>query len=102
MTRLAAVSSFNLIEESHFLVYPYTDDFGRTFYPMRYAYAVNLSKVQGETLDHMAFWLDTPGIHAASYVGISRVRSLSNILFLGWLTTRHTLPSREADGVVSD
>ena len=75
-------------------VYPMTDRHYRTFYPMRPAYAVNLSKMQGETLEHITLWLDTPHVPAAMYMALSRVRRLEDIVFLGTVTTRHIRPSR--------
>ena len=75
-------------------VFCVTDKYYRTFFPMRPAYAINLSKIQGETLDHMALWLDVPFVPAAMYVALSRVRSMEDILFLGCLTFRHIRPAR--------
>jgi hypothetical protein len=42
----------------------------------------------------MALWLDVKGIPGAFYVGLSRVRALSDIYFLGHLTTEHVVPSK--------
>jgi hypothetical protein len=78
---------------NEFSVYPYTDEYKRVYYPWRLGYAVNLSKVQGETISHLSFWLDTKGIPAAFYVGLSRVRSFDDIVFLGYLTPEHVVPA---------
>ena len=75
------------------IVHKETDEDGRRFYPIRVCYAVNLSKIQGETLEHLTLWLDCKSIAAAAYVAITRVRSLDSLLFLGWYTVKHFCPS---------
>lgn len=76
-----------------FTVAPYTDQFRRTYFPWRLGYAVNLSKIQGEDVDHMSLWLDCPRIPAAFYVALSRVRRLDDVVFLGYLSRMHIVPS---------
>jgi ATP-dependent exoDNAse (exonuclease V) alpha subunit len=76
----------------HVVLHPYTDTWGRTFYPLRLAYAVNLSKVQGETLSNMTLWLDTKGIPGAAYVAFSRLQTLQGLHILGRLTPQHFQP----------
>jgi hypothetical protein len=76
------------------VVYKRMNEHGQIYYPWRLNFAINLSKIQGETIDKMALWLDVKGIPGAFYVGLSRVRALSDIYFLGHLTTEHVVPSK--------
>jgi hypothetical protein len=74
-------------------VHPMKDEYGTWSFPMRLGYAVNLSKIQGETIEHMSLWLDTPNVEAAGYVAMSRVRRLEDVVFLGRITPYHFRPS---------
>jgi hypothetical protein len=78
------------------IVYKRANEHGQVFYPWRLNFATNLSKIQGETIDKMALWLDVKGIPGAFYVGLSRVRRLTDIFFLGHLSTAHVVPSKYA------
>jgi hypothetical protein len=75
-------------------VYPWTDEFGCTYFPCRLGYAQTLLKVQGATLANATFYLDVPGIEAAGYVALSRVRTDADWKFVGNLTTDHFVPAR--------
>lgn len=74
-------------------VYPLTDKLQRWYYPMRVGYAVNLSKIQGETVRHLTLWLDVAGVAAAFYTALSRVRRLEDFAVVGQLERRHCVPS---------
>ena len=75
-------------------VFPWTEpDWGTTFYPIRPAYATTLMKVQGDTLQHMTLYLDTPGVQGAGYVALSRVQYDKDWQFVGHLTPSHFQPA---------
>jgi hypothetical protein len=76
------------------VVYPWTDEDRNVFHPIRLGYAHTLLKVQGATLDHATFYLDSPGIEAAGYVALSRVRRDADWQFVGGMSTNHFLPAR--------
>jgi len=80
------------------MVYPWTDQHGVTFYPVRLGYATTLMKVQGATLDHVTIWLDTPEIEAAGYVALSRVRRDADWKFVGQLAAAHFRPATRPAG----
>lgn len=63
------------------------------FYPARLGYAVNLHKVQGQTMKHITIWLDKAGVPAAAYVALSRVRKDAHWRFVGVLTPAHFTPA---------
>ena len=63
------------------------------YLPIRLGYAVNLHKVQGQTLDHVTIWLDKANIPAAGYVALSRVRKDAHWRFVGHLTPHHFTPA---------
>jgi len=78
---------------SHVWVFPWTRTDGQSFHPLRSGYAVNISKIQGETLSHLSLWLDRSHVEAAAYTALSRARHLDDIIFLGCLTPQHFQPS---------
>ena len=75
------------------MVYPWTDERGNVFYPVRLGYATTLMKVQGATLDHVTIWLDKRNIEAAGYVALSRVRRDADWRFVGKLDVHHFTPA---------
>ena len=79
---------------AEFEIYPSTDKHYRTCYPMHPAYAVNVSQMQKETLDHMTMWLDTEHAPAAIYIALSRVRRKNMTLCIrsGWQHITSDLP----------
>ena len=63
------------------------------FWPVRLGYAVNLNKVQGQTMDHVTIWLDKKNVPAAGYVALSRVRTDADWRFIGYLEPHHFTPA---------
>ena len=55
----------------------------RTVHPFFPSYALTICKCQGQNLQHIVMWLDTPSPPpGAAYVGLSRVRTLEDVHFL--------------------
>ena len=44
------------------VIYPWTDEYKNTFFPMRAGYSNTLLKMQGATLDHATTYLYRPGV----------------------------------------
>ena len=75
-------------------VYKYTDPETRcTFFPIRCGYASTIYKMQGAQLPHVTIWLDRPGMKAAAYVAMSRVRRDNEYLLGGIVTQGHVVPN---------
>ena len=54
-----------------------------TKYPIVPAYACTICKVQGQNLKQIIFWLDSKFVSAGTtYVTLSRIRKLDDLLFL--------------------
>jgi hypothetical protein len=77
------------------VVYPWTDEAGVTYFPIRLGYATTLARVQGATVAHMTVWLDVPNVEAAGYVALSRVRKDAHWRFVGDPTVHHFTPARQ-------
>ena len=75
------------------MVYPYTDEWGTTFLPMRAGYANTLLKMQGATLKHLTIYIDVANIEAAGYVALSRVKHDRDWRFVGDPTVHHFTPA---------
>ena len=61
-------------------------DMKRIQFPIRPAFAITISKSQGQTLDFVGLWLNEPLFtHGQLYVAMSRVSSMDNIK----ISTRH-------------
>ncbi len=55
----------------------------KTCYPFRVAYATTMCKAQGQTLEKAILWFDIDYIPpGTAYVALSRVRKLTDVLFL--------------------
>jgi hypothetical protein len=71
--------------------YPVTCDSGngqKTTYPFRIAYANTMCKAQGQTLEKAILWFDKDNIPpGTTYVALSRVRKLTDVVFLTPLKT---------------
>ena len=50
-------------------------------------------KMQGAQLPHVTIWLDRPGMKAAAYVAMSRVRRDNEYLLGGIVTQAHVVPN---------
>ena len=75
-------------------VYKYTDPETRcTFFPILCGYASTIYKMQGAQLPHVTIWLDRPGMKAAAYVAMSRVRRDNEYLLGGIVTQGHVVPN---------
>ena len=78
-------------------VYPVTEDVagaGRVVaYPIRAGYASTIYKMQGATLDHVTIYLDRPGVPAAGYVAMSRVRKDTDYLVAVPVKSAHFVPA---------
>lgn len=57
------------------------------------AYAHNLLKVQGATIDHLTIYLDVANIEAAGYVALSRVRMDAHWQYTGDPGVHHFTPA---------
>jgi len=79
-------------------VYPLTqetDDQPHRYHPSIPAYACTISKMQGQTLSNIIPWFDTSMLPSGTaYIAISRVCTLSNLLFLYPITVQHFVPMR--------
>ena len=75
------------------IVYRWTDEWKNTFYPVRPAYANTLLKMQGATIKHLTIFLDVPGIEAAGYVALSRVRKDAHWQYVGDPGVHHFIPA---------
>ncbi len=86
-------------------VWPYTDDevppcgrhgsHGRVvYYPVRLGYGSTIYKFQGAELEHVTVWLDRPGVPAAGYVALSRVKKDTDYLIGGIVGCEHFVPAR--------
>jgi hypothetical protein len=75
------------------MVFPWTDEWGATFFPLRVGYANTLLKMQGATLEHLTIWLDRPNVEAAGYVALSRVEYDANWRFVGDPSVHHFTPA---------
>ena len=64
-----------------------------TYLPLRLGYATTLVKVQGATLEQVAFWLDVANVPAAGYVALSRVQRDADWKFIGHVTPHHFTPA---------
>ena len=64
-----------------------------TFFPIRAGYASTIYKMQGAQLPHVTIWLDKPGVKAAAYVAMSRVRRDNDYLLGGIVTKKHLVPN---------
>jgi hypothetical protein len=75
------------------MVYPWTDEWHCTFFPLRIGYANTLLKMQGATLPHLTLYLDRPNVEAAGYVALSRVEYDANWRFVGDPGIHHFTPA---------
>ncbi len=75
------------------MVFPWTDEEKRVYFPMRVGYACTLMKMQGATLEHLTVWLDQANVEAAGYVALSRVEHEANWRFVGDPTEHHFTPA---------
>lgn len=65
-------------------------DTTNTCYPFVPGYAMTICKSQGQTLDNLVVWFDTPLLGpGAAYVALSRVKTLDSIKFLTPLQISH-------------
>ena len=68
------------------VLYPWTDEYRNTYFPIRLEYSTTLQKVQGPTL------ADVPCVEAAAHVALSRVEYDDNWRYNGNLTPMHFVP----------
>ena len=75
--------------------YRWTDkDLGDCCYhPIRSGYCSTIIKYQGAELDHVTVWLDTPGVGAAAYTALSRVKRACDYLIGGKVGPEHFVPA---------
>ena len=75
-------------------VYPITSSTSvKPYYPFKPAYSCTVAKIQGQTLQNIILWVDTPRTPAGTcYVALSRVHHLHNILFLTELSPSQFTP----------
>ena len=67
-----------------------------TYHPLRPGYCSTIIKYQGAELEHVTVWLDTPGIGAAAYTALSRVKTQEDYLIGGNVNPHHFTPAVEA------
>ena len=75
------------------VIFPWTDESGTVFLPIRSGYAHTLMKVQGATLPHLTVYLDAANVEAAGYVALSRVQYDAHWQYVGDPTVHHFVPS---------
>ena len=75
------------------VIFPWTDEDGTVFLPIRSGYAHTLMKMQGATLQHLTIYLDAANVEAAGYVALSRVQYDASWQFVGDPTVHHFVPS---------
>ena len=85
-----------LPEGQQVFVYPVThmqDEGPVTRYPFTPAYAQTIIKAQGQNIQHLIIWLDSPLVPAGTaYVGLSRVRRKSAISLLQRISADQLTP----------
>ena len=75
--------------------YMWTDkDLGDiSYHPLRPGYCSTIIKFQGAELEHVTVWLDKPGIGAAAYTALSRVKCMTDYLIGGNVNPNHFTPA---------
>ena len=78
------------------VIWPWTDDkLGNlTYYPVRPGYASTVMKFQGAELSHVTYYADCPGVHAAAYTALSRVRRGLDFLIGGLIKKSSFVPAK--------
>ena len=72
------------------------NDFQRTCYPFAPAYAMTMTKSQGQTLDKVIVWFDSNKVGPGSaYVALSRVRRKEDLIVITRMLSAHITPVTE-------